>query len=97
MDIKMPDSILPLIETVTPADQSDAQEALAAAIAASTPIYPLGAGTMLGRGANCDPQGGPLPSGLGFSTAKLNRVIDHADRDLTITVEAGVTVAKLAK
>lgn len=93
----MPDSILTITETISPVDQPAAQEALAAALASGTVVYPLGAGTMLGRGANCDRQGGPLPSGLGLSTAKLNRVIDHADRDLTITVEAGVTVAKLAK
>ncbi len=93
----MPDSILPLSETVTPIDQSAAQEVMAAAVAAGTPVYPLGAGTMLGQGANCDRQGNPLPSGLGLSTAKLNKVIDHADRDLTITVEPGVTIAKLAK
>lgn len=93
----MPDSILPLSETVTPTDQSAAQEAVAAAVTSGTPVYPLGGATQLGHGANCDRQGNPLPAGLGLSTEKLNKVVDHADRDLTITVEAGVTIAKLAK
>jgi glycolate oxidase FAD binding subunit len=93
----MSNSILPLTETLSPADQAAAQEAMADAVSSGTPVYPLGAGTMLGRGANCDRQGGPLPSGLGLSTEKLNKVIDHAEGDLTITVESGVTIAKLAK
>ena len=93
----MSDSLLPLTETVTPVDQSAAREALAAAIESGTPVYPLGAATSLGHGANCDRRGNPLPSGLGLSTEKLNKVIDHAAGDLTITVEAGLTIAKLAK
>ncbi len=93
-EIKIPDSILPLSETLTPADQSAAREALAAAIESGTPVYPLGAATNLGHGANCDRQGNPLPTGLGLSTEKLNKVIDHAAGDLTITVEAGLTIAK---
>lgn len=93
----MPDSLLPITETVSHADQSAARQAVAAAVESGTPIYPLGAATMLGRGANCDRRGDPLPAGLGLSTEKLNKVVDHAEGDLTITVEAGVTVAKLAK
>ena len=95
----MPDSILPLTETVSPADQSALCETMAAAMAAGTPVYPLGGRTNLSYGANrlADGQGGDLPPGLGICTEKLNRVVDHAARDLTVTVEAGVTVAKLAK
>jgi glycolate oxidase FAD binding subunit len=34
--------------------------------------------------------------GLGLSTAELTRIIDYPARDMTITVEAGVTMATLA-
>ena len=95
----MLDSILPLNETVSPADQAAAADALAAAVATGMSVYPLGGRTNLGYGANrlAGGQGSPLPTGLGICTERLNRVIDHAARDLTVTVEAGVTVAKLAK
>lgn len=121
----MPDSILPLSEIVTPADQTAAVEAVRAAVAAGTPIYPLGGRTNICYGANARADGalkrtpqvsedGALKhtlqgsedgvlkrtlqgSGVGICTEKLNRVVDHAERDLTVTVEAGVTVAKLAK
>ena len=39
----------------------------------------------------------PTRPGIGLSLAKLNRVIDYPAADLTITVEAGMTLAELAK
>ena len=55
-----------------------------------TPVYAIGGGTSLRYGAR------PTRPGLGLSLAGLNRVIDYPARDLTITVEAGVTIAELA-
>jgi glycolate oxidase subunit GlcD len=37
----------------------------------------------------------PRPAGVGLSLAKLNRVVDYPADDLTITVEAGMTIAEL--
>lgn len=65
-------------------------EVVVRAAVAATPLYPLGGGTALSFG---------LParkSGWGLSTANLNRVVDYPARDMTITVEAGITMAALA-
>jgi len=56
-----------------------------------TPLYPMGGGTHLACGA------GPGTPGIGLSLAGLARVVDYPARDLTITVEAGVTIAALAE
>jgi glycolate oxidase FAD binding subunit len=57
----------------------------------STPVYPIGGGTSLDFG---------LPAtqpGVGLSLAKLNRVVDYPARDMTITVEAGITMGELRR
>jgi glycolate oxidase FAD binding subunit len=52
-------------------------------------IYPLGGQTMLGVGLP------PTKPGVGVDLRALTKVIDYPARDMTITVEAGITVAKL--
>lgn len=91
-DLRSPTSpqILPLSETVTPPDQAAVAEVVRRAWESGTPIYPIGGGTGLHYGVR------PKRPGLGLSLAGLDRVIDYPARDLTITVEAGVTVAELA-
>lgn len=54
-----------------------------------TAIYPVGGGMMLDYGMP------PARPGIALSTTALNRIIDYPARDLTITVEAGVTMEKL--
>jgi glycolate oxidase FAD binding subunit len=54
-----------------------------------TAIYPVGGGTMLDYGMP------PAQPGIALSTGALNQVIDYPARDLTITVQAGVTIQKL--
>jgi glycolate oxidase FAD binding subunit len=76
--------------TITPADQPALAAAVREAIAAGTPIYPVGGGTGLGLGL------APNRPGIELSLAKLNRVVDYPARDMTITVEAGITMAGLA-
>ncbi len=53
------------------------------------------------RPEGCFAQMGTVPfssrPGIGLSLAKLNRVIDYPAADLTITVEAGMTIAELTK
>jgi glycolate oxidase FAD binding subunit len=82
---------LPLQATETP----DSQAALAALVADAyqnrRPIYPIGGGTSLDYGLSA------ARPGLGLSVAGLNRVIDYPQRDMTITVEAGITLARLAE
>lgn len=83
--------ILPLTETASPATQAELAEAVRAAFEARTPVYPLGGQTALDYG---------LPArhtGLGLSLAQLDRVVDYPARDMTVTVEAGITIAALAE
>jgi glycolate oxidase FAD binding subunit len=82
--------ILPLTETIAPADEAAVAEAVHHATEAGTPIYPIGGGTSLHYGVR------PSKPGAGLSLAKLNRVIDYPADDMTITVQAGITVGELA-
>jgi len=83
--------VLPLTSITTPADEAGVIEAICRAGADRVPVYPLGGGTQLGFGAR------PTEPGLGVSLAALRRVIDYPARDLTITVEAGMTLAALGQ
>ncbi len=81
---------LPLTETHTPPDQAALAATVADAYLAGTPVYPLGGGTSLDYG-----QAASRP-GIGLATTGLDRVIDYPARDMTITVEAGITMQKLS-
>ena len=79
-----------LTETITAASQDDVQQAIGNAFDEETPIYPIGGGTSLDFG---------LPAkqnGAGLSLSGVNNIIDFPARDLTITVEAGITMQALA-
>jgi glycolate oxidase FAD binding subunit len=52
-------------------------------------VYPIGGGTMLDLGFT------PTKKGLAVDLRGLNQVIDYPARDMTITVQAGLTIAKL--
>ena len=54
-------------------------------------MFPRGGGTKYEWGNACSSQGVTL------STKKLNRVLEHAWADLTVTVEAGCTIAELQR
>ena len=82
-------SSLPISEKLVPATQTELAAAVAEARAAGQAVYPLGGETSLDYG---------LPArrpGVGLSTLGLNRVVDYPVRDMTITVEAGQTLAAL--
>ena len=86
----MPKPPVPITETLAPTDQEELIAAVAECYSGETPVYPLGGATSLNFG---------LPAkadGVGLSTASLNKVIDFPARDLTITVEAGITMAELS-
>jgi glycolate oxidase FAD binding subunit len=74
-----------------PGTAEDLARALRWAHAAGVKVSPRGGGTKLGWGnppAACD---------LVLSTARLNRVLEHAWADMTVIVEAGCRVADLQK
>jgi len=80
---------LPLSTTLAPASQLEVAEAIRTAISSRTPVYPLGGQTSLNFG------GATKQPGQGLSTETLTRVVDYPARDMTITVEAGITLAAL--
>ncbi len=83
--------MLPLTETVVPADRNALADRVRRAAEQGQPVYPLGGGTNLAYGA------APGEPGIGLSSAGLTRLVDYPTRDLTITVEAGMTLATLAE
>jgi glycolate oxidase FAD binding subunit len=81
---------LPLSDTLTPADQAELQRTVREAYDDNTPIYPWGGRTSIDYG---------LPArdaGVGLSLQGLKRVVEHAARDMTVTVEAGITIDALS-
>ena len=86
-----PAEILPIKKTFTPADQGELAAVVREAFEAGTPLYPVGGGTSLDFGL---PAKAP---GNGLSLAGLARIVDYPARDMTVTVEAGVTMQTLAE
>lgn len=102
---------VPVTETVTPADEAAVSVVLREAYRNKTPVYPIGGGTCLAFGlrptsragnSQAMKRAGPpassgngSPRGIGLSTACMSRIVDHPVSDLTITVEAGLTIAEL--
>jgi len=74
---------------VEPENEQQAAAVLAAANSAGIAVVPRGGGTKLDWG---NP---PKRADLILSTARLNRIIEHAWADLTVTVEAGCTLQAL--
>ena len=74
---------------VEPANEQEIAKVLASANEAGIKVIPRGAGTKLGWG---NP---PSRADLILSTARLNRIIEHAWADMTVTVEAGCTIQHL--
>lgn len=81
---------LPLTDTVTPADQAELAQTVREAYADGLPLYPIGGGTSLDFGLPAkDP-------GIGLSMRALRRLVDYPARDMTITVEAGISLDSLS-
>ena len=80
---------LPLEKIITPASVAEAAEAVCTACSERKAIYPLGGGTWRSLGL---PANRP---GIGLSLENINRLIEYSPDDMTITVEAGATVAAL--
>ncbi|WP_439623693.1 FAD-binding oxidoreductase [Gemmata sp.] len=71
----------------TPASVADLSALVTQARAAKHGVYPVGGRTTLDVGLP------PIKPGVAVDTTALNRVIDYPARDMTITVQAGSTVA----
>ena len=85
-----------LTETIAPADQAAVAEAVRDAGDKGVAVYPIGGGTsVLGFGAK--PWRTARRCLLQSSRAKLNRLIDYAAADMTVTVEAGMTISQLQR
>jgi glycolate oxidase FAD binding subunit len=82
------DSFGPL-PTVQPQSVPELQELVRRARAEGQAIYPLGGRTMLDYGLP------PTRPGIGVDLRSLNQVIDYPARDMTVTVQAGITLAQL--
>jgi len=67
------------------------QEAVRGRVAERLAIYPQGGRTALDYG------GIPRSPGVAIDMTGLNRVIDYPAADMTITVEAGITLAEVAR
>jgi glycolate oxidase FAD binding subunit len=82
---------LPISETVEPGDAAELAECVASCYRADAPVYPLGGETSLDFGLTAKRQG------TGLSLARMQRVIDYPAADMTVTVEAGVTMQALTE
>ncbi len=76
---------------ISPGTPEELAAELASANASGLAVIPRGGGTKSDWG---NP---PARADVILSTLKLNRIIEHAWADLTVTVEAGCTVASLQK
>ena len=72
-----------------PATEQQLATALRLADESKLAVIPCGGGTKLGWG------NAPSRADLLVSTARLNRILEHAWADLTVTVEAGCTIETL--
>lgn len=72
-----------------PTSIADVGEIVRRAAAAGEAVYPLGGRTMLELGLP------PTRPGRAIDLRGLNELIDYPARDMTITVQAGITVARL--
>jgi glycolate oxidase FAD binding subunit len=74
---------------VEPEDEQQLAAVLSFANEAALAVIPRGGGTKLGWGNS------PRSADVILSTARLNRILEHAWADLTVTVEAGCTLQSL--
>src|SRR5262249_6258427 len=72
-----------------PALAAELGELVRRAAAGGQAIYPCGGRTMIDLALP------PAKAGVAVDLRKLDQVIDYPARDMTITVQAGITVAKL--
>ncbi len=77
------------VPIVRPGSTAALRELVQQAAAQRTALYPIGGRTMLGLGAP------PALNGQAVDLSNLAEVIDFPARDMTITIQAGITVDRL--
>jgi glycolate oxidase FAD binding subunit len=77
------------VQVAQPTSIAELSQAVREAVAQGQAVFPLGGRTMLGLGLP------PSKHGIGVDLRSLDQVIDYPARDMTITVQAGITIAKL--
>ena len=88
----MPENIklLPSTDTIEPASSTEIAAHLLECYEQSMAVYPVGGQTALDYGLPA------TTAGIAVSTKAIDQVIDFPVRDLTITVEAGIPMQRLA-
>jgi glycolate oxidase FAD binding subunit len=84
------DEFLPLSKN-RPQSVAEISDSVRTAAASNQAVYPVGGGTTLDRGLP------PKKPGVAVDLRALCQVIDYPARDMTITVQAGITLARLAE
>ena len=74
------------LEVHSPDSIPELQEAVRNASAEGQALYPMGGGTQMDIGLP------PRKAGKVIRTTALSQVIDYPARDMTITVQAGITI-----
>jgi glycolate oxidase FAD binding subunit len=77
------------VQVTQPTNTAELGQAVRDAGAQGLAVFPLGGRTMLHLGYP------PSKPGIGVDLSRLDQVIDYPARDMTITVQAGITIAKL--
>lgn len=77
------------LSVVRPTTVADLGEIIARASADGAALYPIGGQTQIGLGHP------PIKAGTVVDMRGLDQVIDFPARDMTITVQAGITIARL--
>jgi len=83
------DEKLPITETLRPTSLEEVVEILQTASRTGEAIYPVGGGTSLDYGCPA------RQSGTALQLTDLSKVIEYPAEDMTITVQAGITIKQL--
>ena len=76
---------------VVPEDRRQVEDVLRWATESGVTVFPRGGGTKMGLG------NAPDAVGIVLALSRLNSVIDYQPGDMTVTVEAGITLAELQR
>lgn len=80
---------MPLHDLVRPQSANELREVVGRAATGKLGLFPIGGGTMMHVGRP------PSRQGIGIDLTGMNQVVDYPARDMTITVQAGITMARL--
>lgn len=79
------------VRLLRPASEEELAEMVRKAASAGEAVYPMGGGTMIGYGL------APSREGVAVDLRRLAAIIDYPARDMTVTVQAGISVTTLQK